>query len=129
MANKIFLEISKIFSKSKKLIPFQLVAINNGLILKTLKKILIFLMIKMFLKLKLLNKQKKVNLMKIRKLNLKDKCLLKKTQTKMKNKRKWYYKYWKKTWKLMMNQHKSLVKKLNLSKKSSKNCIKKLKWT
>jgi hypothetical protein len=63
MANKIFLEISKIFSKSKKLIPFQLVAINNGLILKTLKKILIFLMIKMFLKLKLLNKQKKVNLM------------------------------------------------------------------
>ena len=63
MANKIFLEISKIFSKSKKLIPFQLVAINNGLILKTLKKILIFLMIKMFLKLKLLNKKKKVNLM------------------------------------------------------------------
>jgi hypothetical protein len=88
MANKIFLEISKIFSKSKKLIPFQLVAINNGLILKTLKKILIFLMIKMFLKLKLLNKQKKVNLMKIRKLNLKDKCLLKKTQTKMKNEKK-----------------------------------------
>jgi hypothetical protein len=64
MANKIFLEISKIFSKSKKLIPFQLVAINNGLLIfKTLKKILIFLMIKMFLKLKLLNKDKTVNLM------------------------------------------------------------------
>jgi len=64
MANKILLEISKIFSKSKKLIPFKLVAINNGLLIfKTLKKILIFLMIKIFLKLKLLNKDKIVNLM------------------------------------------------------------------
>jgi hypothetical protein len=64
MANKIFLEISKIFSKSKNLIPFQLVAINNGLLIfKTLKKILIFLMIKIFLKLKLLNKDKIVSLM------------------------------------------------------------------